>query len=137
MGKTVICRQPAPFSLRPGASMQRENLAQELHLTPEKAKEFQAVGDKYAQSRMAIIDRIKKNEGELGKSLAAPKPDAAKIKDLAAAISADHGNLFETFKAQRQEELRLLTPVQQGKFIMALKRWHEEMCQQYEKKEKK
>jgi len=114
-----------------------EKLVKELNLSPEKAKEFQAVGEKYAQSRRGLIDEIKKNEGELEKALAAPPADEAKIKDLAAAISADHSKLFETFKAQRQEELRLLTPVQQGKFILALKRWHEEMCQKYEKQEKK
>jgi len=105
-----------------------EKLVKELNLSPEKAKEFQAVGSKYAQSRQEIIERIKKNESELEKALAAPKPDEGKIKELAAAISGDHSKLFETFKTQRQEELQLLTPVQQGKFILALKRWHEEMC---------
>lgn len=114
-----------------------DKLVKELNLTPEKAKEFQMVGEKYARSRKDIVERIKKDESELEKALAAPKPDEGKIKDLATGISADHGRLFETFKAQRQEELQLLTPVQQGKFILALKRWHEEMCKQPEKPEKK
>ena len=138
LGIALLAPLPGLAKEEPGApQMQREKLAKELNLTPEKAKEFQAVGEKYAQSRKALIDEIKKNEGELEKALAAPQADEAKIKNLAAAVSADHSKLFETFKAQRQEELRLLTPVQQGKFILALKRWHEEMCQKYEKQEKK
>lgn len=114
-----------------------EKIVKELNLTPEKAKEFQAVDARYAQSREELINRIKKDESALEQALAAPKPDEPKIKDLAASISSDHAKLFETFKAQRQEELQLLTPIQQGKFILALKRWHEEMCKQPEKPEKK
>ena len=109
----------------------------ELNLTPEKAKAFQAVGSRYAQIRAEVINRIKKDESALEQALAAPKPDEGKIKDLAATISSDHGKLFETFKAQRQEELQLLTPIQQGKFILALKRWHEEMCKKEAQPEKK
>jgi Spy/CpxP family protein refolding chaperone len=136
----VALLAPLPVQAKEGADaaqIQRAKLAKDLQLTPEKAKEFQAVGDKYARSRQALIEQIKKNEGELEKALAAPKADAAKIKNLVTAISAHHSQLFETFKVQRQEELRLLTPVQQGKFIMALKKWHKEMCQRYEKPEKK
>jgi Spy/CpxP family protein refolding chaperone len=138
LGVALLAPIPGQAKEEPGAAqMQREKLAKDLDLTPAKAKEFQAVGDKYARSRQALIEQIKKNERELEKALAAPKPDAAKIKNLVAAVSTDHSQLFETFKVQRQEELRLLTPVQQGKFIMALKKWHEEMCQRYEKPQKK
>jgi Spy/CpxP family protein refolding chaperone len=115
----------------------REKVARDLNLTPDKAKAFLAVGEKYDRSRQEIIARIKKNESELTKALAAPQPDAAKIKGLVAGIIADHNELLDTFKVQRQEEMAHLTPVQQGKFLLALKRWHEEMCMRYEKKEKK
>jgi hypothetical protein len=117
--------------------IEREKLVKELNLAPEKAKEFLAVGEKYDQIRKEIIDRLKKNEGELGKALAEPKPEEAKVKESVAAVTADHDQLFETFKAQRQEETTMLTPVQQGKFIMALKKWHEEMCEKSQQKEKK
>lgn len=120
----VLAKEEPPA----GQMMDRGKLIKELNLSPEKAKEFEALGAKYAQGRKEIIDRIKKNEMELEKSLAVPQPEEGKIKDLAATVTADHDKLFETFKNQRQEELRLLTPVQQGKFILALKKWHEEMC---------
>lgn len=134
LGVAFLAAMPVQ-ALERGA--QNEKLIKELNLTPEKAKEFQAVGEKYARSRKDLVERIKKNESELEQALAAAKPDEGKIKVLAAAISADHSKLFETFKAQRQEELHLLPPLQQGKIILALKRWHEEMCKQQEKPEKK
>jgi Spy/CpxP family protein refolding chaperone len=123
----------------PGSSpaMQREELAKDLNLTPEKAKEFQMVDEKYDQSREEIIGQMRNNENELEKALAITQPDEAKIKELVAAIAAGHDKLVDTFKAQRREEMLLLTPVQQGKFLMALKKWHEEMCMKYDEKVKK
>ena len=61
----------------------------------------------------------------------------AKSRPWWSVITSDHANLLETFKVQRQAEMALLTPVQQGKFLMTLKKWHEEMCMRYEKQEKK
>jgi Spy/CpxP family protein refolding chaperone len=118
-------------------SIQREKLAKDLNLTPEKAKEFQVVGEKYDQSREEIIGPMRNNESELEKALTVTQPDEAKIKELVAAITAGHDKLVDTFKAQRREEMLLLTPVQQGKFLMALKKWHEEMCMKYDEKVKK
>ena len=43
------------------------------------------------------------------------------------AVTADFDRLMASFKAQRQEEMALLTPSQQGKFILALKKWHQEL----------
>ena len=112
----------------------REKLIKELNLSPDKAQEFLAVGGKYDQTRQEVIVRIKKNEDELEKALQEPQPDEGKINKMVTALISDHDVLFETFKAQRQEEMALLTPVQRGKFLLALKKWHEEMAQK-EKKE--
>lgn len=117
--------------------VQKEKMAQDLGLTPDKAKDFLAVGERYDRSRKEIIEGIKKNEEELEKAMAAPQPDGAKITGLVAAITAGHSKLWETFRVQRQEEMALLTPVQQGRFLMALKKWHQEMCEKYEKQGKK
>jgi Spy/CpxP family protein refolding chaperone len=103
-----------------------EKLAKELNLTPEKAAKFQAVGAKYSETRKDFIEKLKKNENELEKAVAAPQPDEVKIKELVPVIIADHNHLFESFKAQRQEEMTLLTPLQQAKYLLALKKWHEE-----------
>ena len=105
-------------------AVERETLVKELGLTPEQAKAFQAVGDKFDQSREGIIAGIKTRESDLEKALAAPQPDENTIKGLVATVTQDHDQLFQSFKAQRQEEMALLTPLQQGKFILALKKWH-------------
>jgi Spy/CpxP family protein refolding chaperone len=115
----------------------QQKLVKELNLTPDKAKEFLAVGAKYDQSRAEVIGIIDKNDSELEKALAAPQPDAGKINELVAAAIAGQDKLFATFKAQRQEEMALLTPVQRGKFYMDLKKWHHEEREKYEKTEKK
>jgi Spy/CpxP family protein refolding chaperone len=116
--------QPAP----PGSNykLEWEKLAKELNLTPEKAAQFQEIGAKYSQTRESLVEKLKKNETDLEKAVAAPKPDEVKIKELVPVIIADHNQLFESFKMQRQEEMTLLTPLQQAKYLLALKKWHEE-----------
>ena len=104
---------------------ERETLAKELGLTPGQAKDFQAIGDKYDQSRESIAGAVAVKEKDLEQALAAGKPDEARIKDLVAAVIQGHDQLFQSLKEQRQAEMALLTPVQQGKFIVALKRWHQ------------
>jgi Spy/CpxP family protein refolding chaperone len=103
-----------------------QKLVKELNLTPKKAAEFQAVGAKYSETRKVLIEKLKKNETDLEEAVAGPKPDMFKIEKLVPVIIADHNQLFESFKLQRQEEMSLLTPLQQAKYLLALKKWHEE-----------
>jgi len=105
-----------------------DKLVKELNLTLEKAAEFQAVGAKYSQARTESIEKMQKNEADLEKAVSGSKPDEVKIKELVPVIISDHNQLFESFKAQRQEEMTLLTPLQQAKYLLALKKWHEENC---------
>jgi Spy/CpxP family protein refolding chaperone len=107
--------------------LERQTLVKDLGLTPETAKAFQAIGDKFDQSREGIIAGIKAKESDLEMALGAAKPDEMKIKGLVAALTQDHDQLFQSLKSQRQEEMALLTPIQQGKFLLALKKWHQEM----------
>ena len=122
----------------PGSTsgLQKERIAKDLGLTPDKAKSFLAVDEKYDRSRQVIIEEITKDEGELEKAVAAAQPDGGKITGLVTAITNAHSKLWETFKVQRQEEMALLTPVQQGKFLMALKKWHQEMCVRFDQQGK-
>jgi Spy/CpxP family protein refolding chaperone len=103
-----------------------EKLVKELNLPPKKAAEFQAIGAKYSETRESLIEKLKKNEADLEKVVGEPKPDEAKIKELVPMIIAEHNQLFESFRMQRQEEMTLLTPLQQAKYLLALKKWHEE-----------
>ena len=46
----------------------QQKLVKELNLTPDKAKEFQAVGQKYDRSRAEVIGIIEKNDSGRRKS---------------------------------------------------------------------
>jgi len=113
---------------------EREKLVSELKLSPDKAKEFMAVGDKYSQQRQGIIEQIKKNEADLKQAMAASPPDEGKVKSLVDEAVANQEKLFDTFKEQRKEEMGLLTPMQQAKYLLILMKWHKTM---FEKKKKK
>ncbi len=110
---------------------ERENLCGELKLSPDKAKEFMAIGDKYDQKRKEIIEKIKKNEADLKAAVNASPPDDAKIKSVVDDAVANQEQLFDTFKDQRKEEMALLTPLQQAKYLLTLMKWHRTV---YEKK---
>ena len=121
----------------PPHRFQEEAIAKDLGLTPEKTRAFLEAGDKYGPMRQRVIDDIRRNERELTKALAEPRPNAARIKGLVTTLTADHDKLLHSFQAQRRDEMDLLTPIQQGKFLLTLKKWHQQMCVKYQKQEKK
>ena len=112
----------------------RATLVKELKLSPDKAKDFNAVEDKYAKDRQELVERLKKSHTELLDALAPATPDEAKIKGLVAAIHADHDKMAKSFQSQQDEELALMTPVQQGRYLMLLHKWREEMMQEHGKR---
>jgi Spy/CpxP family protein refolding chaperone len=115
------------------SSLEREALGKELALTAEQTKAFQAIGDKFDKTREGIVAELRKKESDLEKAMAAPKPEEQKIRELVATITQSHEQLFQSLKAQRAEEMALLTPMQQGKLVLALKKWHEEMKEKMER----
>ena len=116
--------------------MRRATLVKELKLSPEKAKDFNAVEEKYAKDRQELIERLKKSQAELQTAMAAT-PDEAKIKGLVTAIRADQDKMVKSFKSQMDEELALMTPVQQGQYLLTLHKWREEMMQEHMKMKQK
>ena len=56
------------------------------------------------------------------KALAAPHPDEGKINELVAAAIAGQDQLFATFKAQRQEEMALLSSISPGEVLHGFKK---------------
>jgi Spy/CpxP family protein refolding chaperone len=115
---------------------ERENLCSELKLSPDKAKEFMAIGDKYDKQRKDLIEQIKKNEADLKKAVAASKPDEGKLKSLVDEAVANQEKLFDTFKDQRKEEMALLDPMQQAKYLLTLMKWHRTQYERIKKKKK-
>jgi esterase/lipase len=117
--------------------MRRATAVKELKLSPEKAKDFNAVEEKYAKDRQELIERLKKSHTELQTALAAVTPDVAKIKGLVAAIRADQDKMAQSFRSQLDEELVLMTPLQQGQYLMTLHKWREEMMEEHMKMKQK
>jgi len=114
---------------------QKDQLIKNLKLAPEKEKAILAVKDKYERERTDLIANMKKANEDLKASLAAANPDEAKVKELVSVITAGQDNLFGSFKKQRDEELGLMTPVEQGKYLMAMSQWRQKMMEKRQKKE--
>ena len=106
---------------------ERTQMIKGLKLAPDKETALITVEEKYVEPRKEIITGLKKDRDELNATLAAPKPDEAKIKDLVSALTAGQDKLFDSFKSQRNEELGMLTPVEQGKYLSAMEKWRHGM----------
>ncbi len=115
----------------------KEQIIKQLKLTPDKEKAVLAVEDKYAAQRPQLIAGLKKDQADLKAALAAAKPDEAKVKELVSALTGGMDALFDSFKSQRDEELAQMTPLQQGKYLLALGHWHHEMMEKPKGKEAK
>lgn len=112
---------------------QHNQLIKDLKLAPEKEKAVLAVKDKFEKERQELIEGMKKANDDLKALLAAANPDGAKLKELVCAITAGQDNLFASFKKQRDQEMALMTPAEQGKYLMAMSQWRQKMMEQREK----
>jgi hypothetical protein len=98
----------------------------ELKVAPDKEKALMAVEDKYSVMRGEIVDGSKKAWDSLLAALAAPTADEAKIKEAVAAYIDAQAKMFNSFKSQLTEELALLSPMQQGKYLVAMEKWRQQ-----------
>jgi Spy/CpxP family protein refolding chaperone len=103
---------------------QRDQMIKELKLAPEKEKAMLAVEVKYAAERKGIIADVKKANEDLQAAMAAPNPDEAKLKELVSALTTGQDKIFASYKNQRDEELALMTPAEQAKYLIVLGKWH-------------
>ena len=109
----------------------RQKLAQELKLSPEKTKEFMAIGEKYDKIRRDALEKINKSLEQLKPLLNAEKPDEGKVKELVKANNSAQAEFLSTYQSRRNEVMALLTPVQQGKYLVAAWTWYQEMKGKY------
>jgi Spy/CpxP family protein refolding chaperone len=97
----------------------------DLKLDPKQVKKLAAVEEKYSTSRGKLVDDSKKAWDDLQAALAAAKPDNAKLKAVIKAYIAAQGDLFASFRKELDEELAQMTPVQQGKYLVAMEKWRQ------------
>jgi len=100
----------------------------ELKIAPDKEKALLAAEEKYGDARQQIVATLKKSKEDLQAALAVANPDEAKIKELVKTFIAAQHNLFNSFKDELNEEMALMSPLQQGKYLMAMERWRQDMC---------
>ena len=117
-----------------GYKAQKDQMIKELKLAPEKEKAMLAVEDKYAAERKAIIADVKKANDDLQAAMATANPDEAKLKGLVSALTADQDKMFASFKNQRDEELALMTPAEQAKYLLILGQWRQKMMKKHDQK---
>ena len=109
----------------------------QLNLSQDETKKMEQIDEKYAKERKDIIKDLKKNQEDLKKALAEKEPDETKIKDLVSNITSEQDKLISSFKSQRDEEMSIMNPVQQGKYLEILGEWHKEMMEKYKGKKGK
>jgi Spy/CpxP family protein refolding chaperone len=109
----------------------KAQLAKEMKLSPEKEAKFVAMGDKYANLRQQLYEKLKKNQEALTAALAAAKPDEAKVKELVKVITGDQNELLTIYKMERDEEMALLSPLEQGRYLSVLHHWRQQMYEKH------
>jgi hypothetical protein len=112
----------------------KDQIIKELKLAPEKEKAVLAVADKYAAERKDIVAGVKKANVDLQAELATATPDEAKLKGLVSALTAGQDKMFTSFKNQRDEELALMSPVEQAKYLMVLGQWRQKKMDKRDQK---
>jgi Spy/CpxP family protein refolding chaperone len=109
---------------------EKVRITKELHdlkLAPDKEAALLALDQKYAQERKDLVTALKKYREDLKAALSEATRDEARIQDLVSATKAAQDKLLTSFKMERDEAMALMTPVQQGQFIMFLGNWFQEM----------
>jgi hypothetical protein len=104
----------------------KAQILKDLKVAPDKEKALMEVEEKYSQMRGEIVDNSKKAWDSLQAALAAPKPDEAKLKGEVASYIDAQAKLFSSFRTQLDQELALMSPVQQGKYLVAMEKWRQQ-----------
>ncbi len=112
----------------------KAKMAKDLQLSPDQEKAMTAVEKKFAAERQVIVASLRKAGADLETALKAPTPDEAKIKGLVNEVLSGQDKLFATFKNERDEKLACLNTVQQGKYLLVIKEWRQEMLEKQEVK---
>jgi Spy/CpxP family protein refolding chaperone len=111
----------------------RSQLLKTLKLRPDKARIFMHVEEKYDRIRQEALERITKSAEQLEKLLSGEKPDEGKLKELTTAMAGDQDILVNTYKSRRDETMALLTPVQQGEYLLFTWKWQQKLLAKYGK----
>lgn len=111
----------------------RVHLVDIMNIRGDKAKTFIETEEKYDRVRQEALERINKSQQQLEKLLSSKKPDEKKLKELIKVIASDQDILVNTYKLRRDEILSMLTPLQQGQYLLATWKWQQKILEKYKK----
>ena len=97
----------------------------ELKVNPNQEKALVAIEDKYSTARGQIVESSKKSWDELQAVLAEATPAEAKLKERVKAYIDGQTKLFNSFRTELDEEMAQMSPLQQGKYLVAMEKWRE------------
>jgi Spy/CpxP family protein refolding chaperone len=103
---------PADASDEPGKAIR-----QELGLSQEQAKEFEANFEKFRAETKPITDSLEAKKAEMMNEVSADRPSMEKVDELAGEIGALQAQLQKKMALHLLEGKSLLTPQQQKKFF--------------------
>ena len=104
----------------------KAKIYEEIKVSPDQEKKLAAVEEKASVARGEIVDGSKKALDNLQAAVAAAKPDEAKVKEAVSAFVAAQTKLFSSFRGELDEELALMNPIQQGKYLVAMEKWRQQ-----------
>ena len=108
--------------------MRTQMLVKKLNLSSSQAKAFQAVGEKYARRYREIIGKLRNSQRQLEAQLTASPAEEKKIRETVTSLIAAQDQLLNTHKLQRNEEMALLSPIQQGRYLLTLRHWRRQLA---------
>ena len=100
---------------------------EQLKFTADQKKTLLAIEDKYSLTRGKIMEASKKAWDDLQAALGAATPDEAKVKGFVKAYIDAQSKMFGSFREEMDEELAKMSPVQQGKYLVAMEAWRAEV----------
>jgi hypothetical protein len=98
---------------------------EQLKFNADQTKTLLAVEEKYSKMRGEIIDGSKKSFDNLQAGLAAANPNEAKVRGLVKAYIDAQSKLYTSFRDELNEEMAQMSPVQQGKYLVAMEAWRQ------------
>jgi hypothetical protein len=122
---------PAKEEAQSDSQALRNQLIKTLNLRPDKARIFIKVEEKFDRIRYEALERINKSAAQLEKLLSGEKPHEGKVKELTTAMAAAQDILVNTYKGRRDETMAILTPVQQGEYLLATWKWQQKLLDKY------
>jgi Spy/CpxP family protein refolding chaperone len=116
----------------------RAQMMKNLNLSPEQAKQFKELEEKFVKERMELYGQLNKDMADLEKAAAEKPPIEAKVQEKVNAIIGVKDKLWANYQDWWHGEMKVLKPEQQARYLMDMSKWwNEVMAGRYKHEEGK